>query len=309
MDAIPADLYNLWSSLNFVGEIKESMQVGPIYENATIKRNEELYQAEINKDDYLLFVDLLTLVSNKPIFGQVISEFKIITSRGINEDDHPMISKVFAEIDDVFAPDLSESTNFEDLYIELMYQETFTQLIDEIEHVLIDDSIYSMHHENGYELDNPAERLSTKSMSIDLYNNITYMLGNDSNTAPLMQAFNQVFRMEHTSKVHNELMEVLSLNLTIEDMFWTFVNKNNTSQLIYEITEQNKVSATTEQFYVAGGTNLLLNGIMKEWGILEFLIDQSLIEDYENDYFIEMCAAENENCECESGLIAFTPID
>jgi hypothetical protein len=126
MNAKPSDLYDLWSNLNFIGEVKESMNVGPIYENATIKRNEELYQAEINKDDYLLFVDLLNLVSNKPIFGQIISEFQLISSRGINEDDHPMISKVFAEVDDVFAPDLSETTNFEDLYIELMYQETFT---------------------------------------------------------------------------------------------------------------------------------------------------------------------------------------
>jgi hypothetical protein len=79
--------------------------------------------------------------------------------------------------------------------------------------------------------------------------------------------------------------------------------------LIYEITQVNKVSATTDQFYVAGGTNILLNGIMKEWAILEFLIDQQLIEDYENDYFISMCSSENENCRCESGLIAFAPVE
>jgi hypothetical protein len=76
---------------------------------------------------------------------------------------------VFDEIDDVFSPDLSETTNFEDLYIEIMHQETFSSMIDEIEQVLVDDSIYSIHHENGYEVDNAANRLSERNMSLDLY--------------------------------------------------------------------------------------------------------------------------------------------
>jgi hypothetical protein len=138
-------------------------------------------------------VDLYYLVANKTICGQIMSEFRDITSKGINDQDHPTISKVFAEIDDVFSPELSETTNFEDLYIELMYQETFSSIIDEIEHVLVDNSIYSLHHENGFDVDNAAERLSTRNMSVDLFTNITYMLGNNSDSAPLMLALNQIF--------------------------------------------------------------------------------------------------------------------
>lgn len=80
-----------------------------------------------------------------------------------------------------------------------MFQETFTSLMDEIEEVLLNNTIYSVHHENGYDVDNPAERLSARNMSVDLYNNVTYMLGNNSDTAILMSAFDQIFQQKYTS--------------------------------------------------------------------------------------------------------------
>jgi hypothetical protein len=119
------------------------------------------------------------------------------------------------------------------------------------------------------------------------------MLGNNSDSQALMQALNQIFQMEYTSKIHAELMETLSQNFTLENMIWAFVTKENTAELIYEITMANKVSTTTDLFYIEGSINNFLNGIVKEWAILEFLVDQQLVEDYENDYFIDFCASEN----------------
>ena len=102
-------------------------------------------------------------------------------------------------MEEVFSSDLSEITNIEDLYIELMYQETYTQLIDEIENVLANNTIYNSHLENGYLIDSPADRLYTKNMSVELYTNMTYLLGNNSATAPLMLALNEIFQQTFTS--------------------------------------------------------------------------------------------------------------
>lgn len=82
-----------------------------------------------------------------------------------------------------------------------------------------------MHHENGYDVDNPAERLSVRNMSVQLYENVTYMLGNNSNTAPLMLAFEEIFQQTYTSQIHAEFMSVLSQNLTIDKMVWAFVSQ------------------------------------------------------------------------------------
>jgi hypothetical protein len=199
LESKPADLYSVFKSLGIVSEVQDAIGVDQIINNAILKRNEELYLAEINKDTQYLIVDLVNLIADKEIFGQVIDEFQRISSNGINEEDQPTISKIFAEIDDVFSPDLSETTDISDLIVELMFQETFTSLMDEIEEVLLNNTIYSVHHENGYDVDKPAERLSARNMSVDLYNNVTYMLGNNSDTAILMNAFDQIFQQKYTS--------------------------------------------------------------------------------------------------------------
>ena len=105
-------------------------------------------------------------------------------------------------------------------------------------------------------------------------------------------------------------MTVLSQNLTINNMVWEFVSQPTANLLMLELLETNSYSETTEMLYVAGMTNTtILKNILDEWSIMELLIDQQLVQDFENDYFIELCSEQDEECACESGLVAFSPID
>lgn len=69
------------------------------------------------------------------------------------------------------------------------------------------------------------------------------------------------------------------------------------------------MSDTAETFYTISNQNDLIGGLASEWGLLEMLIEQQLVQDYFKDYFHEICAPEGETCSCESGLIAFVPYD
>lgn len=80
-------------------------------------------------------------------------------------------------------------------------------------------------------------------------------------------------------------------------------------------------------FYVESYVNTkVLRNIMLEWSIFKLLIDEELLEDFQNGYHYEQCALENEVCSCDSGiqefkddynngvigtrgLVAFVPID
>lgn len=75
LESKPADLYSVFKSLGIVSEVQDAIGVDQIINNAILKRNEELYLAEINKDTQYLIVDLVNLIADKDIFGQVIDEF------------------------------------------------------------------------------------------------------------------------------------------------------------------------------------------------------------------------------------------
>lgn len=64
-----------------------------------------------------------------------------------------------------------------------------------------DDSLYLSHFENGFHVDATLKRLNERDMTVELFNNMTYHLGNGSSTAPLMAAWNQIFEMEFTSQL------------------------------------------------------------------------------------------------------------
>lgn len=64
LESKPGDLYNIFMSQSIVSDVKGSINVDQIILDAILKRNEELYQAEINKDTQYLIVDLVNLIAD-----------------------------------------------------------------------------------------------------------------------------------------------------------------------------------------------------------------------------------------------------
>lgn len=67
--AKPGDLANVLGSLTIVNEIKNSMNVTQIIDSAVVKRNEELFDAEMDKETQHLIIDFYSLIAAKPLFG------------------------------------------------------------------------------------------------------------------------------------------------------------------------------------------------------------------------------------------------
>ena len=64
LESKPGDLYNIFMSQSIISDVKGSINVDQIILDAILKRNEELYQAEINKDTQYLIVDLVNLIAD-----------------------------------------------------------------------------------------------------------------------------------------------------------------------------------------------------------------------------------------------------
>ena len=95
LNSKPADLASTLDSLAFVSEVKNTMAVDQLVETAVMKRNEELYDMEMNKETQFLILDLHSLLAAKPLFGKVLNEFASMGPGGINEENFPTLTQIF----------------------------------------------------------------------------------------------------------------------------------------------------------------------------------------------------------------------